>query len=238
MTFNKFFLYVLLSVALALSACSGDEPELLGSFHKSALKLSVNPDQALASVGSSSSSKSSTSGVAIPAIGEFTVSFTAAGESTPMASYIYSQMPEIITLPVGDYSISATCGTNPPAAWNAPYFSGMITTSIAADDLTLPDPIVCTIANTRVSIVFDESVASAMSADSRVDLTANGQTLEVTPALAAEGSVFVAATGQPIEATFRGNISGSPVTATHTVASPLPTHHYRITFRYDSQIHD
>ncbi|MDE6513034.1 MAG: hypothetical protein K2L05_02475, partial [Muribaculaceae bacterium] len=80
MTFKKFFSYFLLTFGFVLGSCSGDEPELLGSFHKSALRLSVNPDQALASVGSSSS-KSSESGIALPAVGEFMVSFTPAGQS-------------------------------------------------------------------------------------------------------------------------------------------------------------
>lgn len=234
----KFFSYILLlTVGLALGSCSGDEPELQGSFPKSALRLSVNSNEALSAIGGPVS-KSSPSGIAVPAVGEFTVSFTAAGETTPQASYLYSEMPEIISLPVGDYRILATCGENLPAAWNTPYFSGYTTTSVVASDVTLADPIVCTIANTRVSIVFDESIASAMSADSKVDLSANGTSIAVTPSEAASGSIFVAPTGEPITATFRGQINGSPVTATHTVASPLPTHHYRIIFRYDSQIHE
>lgn len=237
MTFKKFFSYLLLTIGFALGSCSGNEPELLGSFHKSALRLSVNPDQALASVGSPSS-KSSESGIAIPAVDEFTVSFTPVGESEPEATYRYAEMPEIITLPVGDYSVTATCGKNPAAAWNAPYFTGQIFISVNSDDVTIANPIVCTIANIRVSVVFDESIAAANISDSGVELSANGVTIGMTPAEAAAGSVYVAPTGEPITATFRGKLNGSPITATHIVASPLPTHHYRITFRYDSQIHD
>ncbi len=237
MTFKKFFSYFLLTFGFVLGSCSGDEPELLGSFHKSALRLSVNPDQALASVGSSSS-KSSESGIALPAVGEFMVSFTPAGQSEPEAAYRYDEMPEIITLPVGDYTVAATCGANPAAAWNAPYFTGQINVSVNSDDVVIANPIVCTIANIRVTTVFDESIAAANISDPKVELSANGVTIGVTPAEAAAGSIFVAPTGEPITATFRGKLNGSPVTATHTVASPLPTHHYRITFRYDSQIHD
>lgn len=205
-----------------MAGCSSEEPVAYGSFPKSALSLSVNPQTV-----------SSRADVAAPAAGDFTVSFTPRGEVDPTATFLYGEMPEIISLPVGDYDIVATYGANAPAAWNAPYFRGATSTAVAVDDVTVAEPVVCSVANACVSVVFDEALAAAVGNDWRVDFTANGETLEFTPSTAGSLAFFAIGAG-PVTATLHARLAGNDVVATHTIADPLPARNYHVTFRLSS----
>ncbi|MDE5998376.1 MAG: DUF4493 domain-containing protein, partial [Muribaculaceae bacterium] len=62
--------------------------------------------------------------------------------------YKYGEMPEVLTLPVGEYKVYAHHGENMPAEWDSPYYYGESEFSIDANKITdNVDPIVAKLSN-------------------------------------------------------------------------------------------
>ncbi|MDE6480346.1 MAG: DUF4493 domain-containing protein [Muribaculaceae bacterium] len=176
----------------------------------------------------------------VPSTDDFKVVITRNGgsastySSTPgSVEYKYSEMPEVLTLPVGDYKVFAHHGENKPAAWDEPYYYGESTFGIDANKITDDvDPIVAKLANIRVTIVFHPSLISAMSADSKVEVKVGNQgVLTFTPTESRSAYFKYVNKSSTLAATFTGIVDGSDVVETKTEDNVAPGNHYRITFR-------
>lgn len=176
----------------------------------------------------------------VPSTDDFKVVITRQGSSAYSSyssnagsvEYKYSEMPEVLTLPVGKYKVYAHHGDNKPCAWEEPYYYGESSFDIGANKITDDvDPIIAKLSNIRVSIVFHPSLLSAMSDDSKVDVKVGDQTLTFTPTEKRSAYFKYLDNSQTIAATFRGEVDGSQVEETHTDENVAPGNHYRITFR-------
>ena len=176
----------------------------------------------------------------VPSTDDFKVVITRNGgsastySSTPgSVEYKYSEMPEVLTLPVGDYKVFAHHGENKPAAWDEPYYYGESTFGIDANKITDDvDPIVAKLANIRVTIVFHPSLISAMSADSKVEVKVGNQgVLTFTPTESRSAYFKYVNKSSTLAATFTGIVDGADVVETKTEDNVAPGNHYRITFR-------
>ncbi|MDE6523186.1 MAG: DUF4493 domain-containing protein, partial [Muribaculaceae bacterium] len=176
----------------------------------------------------------------VPSTDDFKVVITRNGgsastySSTPgSVEYKYSEMPEVLTLPVGDYKVYAHHGENKPAAWDEPYYYGESTFGIDANKITDDvDPIVAKLANIRVTIVFHPSLISAMSADSKVEVKVGNQgVLTFTPTESRSAYFKYVKNSSTLAATFTGIVDGADVVETKTEDNVAPGNHYRITFR-------
>ena len=102
--------------------------------------------------------------------GDFTVNFVnnATGEITK--KYTYSKMPEIVSLPVGEYRAEAVYGEDLVAEWDNPFYKGASSFSIEAGKLTDDvDPIECTLRNIKVEVeVVDETGLDIVGEDVQV----------------------------------------------------------------------
>lgn len=147
--------------------------------------------------------------------------------------YKYGEMPEVLTLPVGEYNVYAHHGDNKPAEWDSPYYYGESEFSIDANKITdNVDPIVAKLANIRVTIVFSASLLSAMSDDSKVEVRVGDQGVKVfTPSENRSAYFKHVNQSQSLTATFTGTVDGSEVVETEGFDNVAPGNHYRITFR-------
>lgn len=184
---------------------------------------------------------------AVPSTGDFNVVISRKSVSKTRAAapgsveYKYSDMPEVLTLPVGNYKVYAHYGTdgedplkwNKAAAWDEPYYYGESEFSIDANKITDDvDPIVAKLANIRVTIVFHPSLLSAMSSDSKVEVRVGDQgVMEFTPTETRSAYFKHVNQSQSLTATFTGTVDGSPVVETEGYDNVAPGNHYRITFR-------
>lgn len=189
----------------------------------------------------------STRAAAVPSTGDFNVVISRKSVSKTRAAapgsveYKYSDMPEVLTLPVGNYKVYAHYGTdgedplkwNKAAAWDEPYYYGESEFSIDANKITDDvDPIVAKLANIRVTIVFHPSLLSAMSSDSKVEVRVGDQgVMEFTPTETRSAYFKHVNQSQSLTATFTGTVDGSPVVETEGYDNVAPGNHYRITFR-------
>lgn len=155
----------------------------------------------------------------------------ASGEVTH--EYRYADMPEIVTLPVGDYTVRASYGDNPVAAWDSPYYYGESSFTIEADKITTDiDPVVCRLANVKVTIIFDGSLAPLMGDDAKVTVKAGEKgSLEYTLADQDRAGFFAYDEGSSLTATFSGTIQGYYITETKAYDVIQVGTHYSITFK-------
>jgi len=172
-----------------------------------------------------------------PDVNDFTVEIVKAGETEPTLSYTYSKLPEILTLPIGEYSARAYYGENPAAAFDAPYFYGATEAfNIEADKITADiDPIVCKLSNVKVTVIFAESLASVMSPDSKVTVSVGKAGSEGGSLMFANGETrkgyFAYVEGSnTLGAVFEGEVEGAPTVETKAYDNVAPGNHYRLTF--------
>lgn len=70
----------------------------------------------------------------------------------------FSQMPEILTLPVGNYTVDVVSHHVQKAAWEQPLFKGSQSFSIEDAKITDIGTVVCKFANIKVSIRYEEEL--------------------------------------------------------------------------------
>lgn len=223
-----------LAAASLLAACSKEDPFGIGGTEEG---MGVLKTSALLTSLANAEGYEAATRAAVPSTDDFTVTITKEGARTPAAEYKYSEMPEVLTLAVGNYVVSASHGANNAAAWDEPYYYGESNFEIEENKVTDEvDPIVARLANVRVTIVFHPSLLSVMSPDSKVDVKV-GQVGSMTFTGSEERSAYFryVDNSQTLTATFSGTVDGDAVVETKAYDNVAPGNHYRITFRLHGQ---
>ncbi len=167
--------------------------------------------------------------------GDFTVNFINTKSNETIKSFIYSEMPEIVTLPAGDYTAEAVYGENKDAAWDNPVYNGSSSFSIQAGKITDEvDPIECSLSNMKVEVdVLDETGNDLLGDDIKV-LVKAGATGQLTYDGTHKGSIgyFQYVDGsETITAQFSGTIGGDLITLPAvTYDNAAPGNSYKIRF--------
>lgn len=169
-------------------------------------------------------------------VGEFVVEVKS---SVGVAEYAgtYAEMPEVITLPVGDYTVTVKSPSNPDAAWESPYYEGSQDFSVKENDVTFVDPVVCRLGNVKVTVKYDPALQAVMSDDCAVTVqTGVGGQLSFAKTETRSGHFrYVAGEGTAtLVATFRGTVEGNPEENFRTYTDVAPGNHYIITYRLKS----
>lgn len=240
----KKYIYIMLAVVLAgiFASCSKDAPFDSADARGYGQLLTASLDVSLGNTQGPRSLRHKGVRAAVPSVRDFTVEFYLDGSDTPEVSYKYSDMPEIITLPVGNYRAVASYGSNSPAAWDEPYYAGETTFEIIADEITdKVDPIECSLSNVRVSIDFEQSLRDKMAAGASVTVKVGkgdndpeaGILVFTTDDIEQDRSGFFAyADGSTtLAATFNGIVDGSQSVMTKSYTNVKPGMHYMITFK-------
>jgi hypothetical protein len=229
---KKLYILPLLAASLLATGCSKDDPfgssdgvDGDGKLLKSALAVEVKADAIIREQRTRSDAN----------IDDFNLIFTRDGQSAPAAKYKYGEMPEVITLPAGNYTVTATYGEDRDAAWNSPYYLGKSETfEVRAYEITsYIDPIECTLENVMVSILFDSALANSMSDDSYVVVKVgdnDGLKFTSTEAAAETPGYFRHSDETTLVATFYGTVDGAPVVETKSYTNVQKGYHYRLTF--------
>ncbi|MDE7160439.1 MAG: DUF4493 domain-containing protein [Muribaculaceae bacterium] len=222
---KKYISIALAAASLAIAGgCDKEHPFEGGSdengfLSREALELELKNEEHIARAGS-------------PDVFQSKVEFVnASGEV--VREYRYADMPEVVTLPVGEYTARAIYGDNPVAAWDSPYYRGESKFRIVADKITTDvDPVVCRLSNVKVTITFDESLASRMGDDAKVTVKAGQSgTLDFTLADQSRAGFFAYDEGSSLTATFSGTIDGYYISETKAYDVVQVGTHYSINFK-------
>ncbi len=237
---KKFSLLYILLILLALPSCDKENPfdngkteEETGSLSKSALAIDLRDEEMLSTRATDYD------------IDNFVISITKTGQSSPSFSSRFGDMPDVVTLERGTYTVHAEYGSDVDAEWNAPYYTGDSEEfTIEAGKITdnIGD-IVCRLQNVKVSIVFDPMLMSNMTDDSFVEVRVTqsgadeGKYLRFTKSDQQRGNsgYFKYLEGVSLVAVFRGVVENLQTVETKSYATVNRGHHYKITFKLHSQ---
>lgn len=145
--------------------------------------------------------------------------------------WTFSQMPEVMTLPVGEYTVNVKSHEPLKAEWDNPCYEGSKDFEIRNGEITAIGTVTATLASIKVTVKYSDKLAQAMSADSHVDVVA-GQDAQLTwSATETRDGYFAAVEGSTtLVATFSGSLSGNPVSTLKEFTDVAKGNHYIITF--------
>lgn len=133
-------------------------------------------------------------------------------EGETVKRWKYSEMPEIVTLPVDEgYYIDVISHNQEKAAWDAPFFKGSSEKfNIVKNQLTNAGTITCKLSNIKVSVRFADDLKNIMEDDCKVTVVANDEGMLEFTADETRSGYFQAIEGSTtLIATFSGTIRGS-----------------------------
>ena len=133
-------------------------------------------------------------------------------EGETVKRWKYSEMPEIVTLPVDEgYYIDVISHNQEKAAWDAPFFKGSSEKfNIVKNQLTNAGTITCKLSNIKVSVRFADDLKNIMEDDCKVTVVANDEGMLEFTADETRSGYFQAIEGSTtLIATFTGTIRGS-----------------------------
>ena len=169
---------------------------------------------------------------------DFKIMFFKNGSVAPELRYNYGEMPDVVVLPVGKYTVTATKGANVEAEWESPYIIGTSDEfEINEDEITSDlDPILCKLENVKVSINFAPMLSGNMSSDSYVEVKVGDNAgLQFTKEHEGMAGHFRHTEGVSLVATFHGVVEGLETVETKSFEQVQKGHHYKITFKLRSQ---
>ncbi|MDE6409132.1 MAG: DUF4493 domain-containing protein [Muribaculaceae bacterium] len=169
---------------------------------------------------------------------DFKILFFKDNGTAPEKSYRYADMPDIVTLPVGRYTVTATKGVDVEADWESPYYVGESDAFyIMRDEVTTEvNPIVCRLQNVKVTVEFDPMLSVNMSPDSYVEVKVGDNAgLRYTKDKEGVAGHFKHTEGVSMVASFNGTVEGVPTVENKSFEVVKKGHHYKIRFKLHSQ---
>lgn len=232
------YIYLISGLAVGVTSCSTEAPfsedklDGEGRLLTSAIAVELKTEENLVRAASEE-----------PDVNDFTVDFlNAENPGDPVRSFRYGDMPEVVTLPVGDYIARAYYGgeygsSESTAAFSAPYFKGESARfSIVENKITDNiGTVECSLANVKVTILFDEKLVDVMDANSTVTVRVGEKgLLSFTKDTEESGYFHYDEGSNTISAEFSGVVDGDDTTESKSYNNVQPGNHYRITFKLHS----
>ena len=132
------------------------------------------------------------------------------GENGSIVDYIYKDMPEVVTLPVGNYTVKVKSHEVKNAAWDEPYFFGSKSFSVEKNQVSEVGTVECRLANVRVSIIFDDMLAKKCDDDVKVNvLVGDNASLDYTLTETRSGYFEYIEGSSTLIATFTGTVQNN-----------------------------
>lgn len=237
---KKNILYIMTACAamtLGLSSCH-DDPSIVkpvdggeGQINLAALSIDTSDAEKVVN---------STAGRAADIdINDFIVTITNKDDESFVRTWRYAEMPEVVTLPVGDnYVVSVESHKVQKAEWEKPYFRGSEEFSVAAGEITTVGTVTARFSSLKVTIVFDESLKAIVDNDANVTVSANDEgqlTYTRSDIDAARAGYFeVVENSMTMIAHFEGKIGGVATTYDTPFTTVEAGQHHIITYKAKS----
>lgn len=162
----------------------------------------------------------------------FLVDVVRTSDNANVASWTYATMPQLPTFAVGSYEVQVRSRVLKDAEWSAPYYLGSQTFDIRNGEVTDVGPIVCKLANVRVTIDYGPKLLEATGGEGfTITVTSTpGVYLQYTGKETRSG--YFAYTGQTtMVARFQGRVNGVNEDFSHVLENIAPGQHRKLTFR-------
>lgn len=162
----------------------------------------------------------------------FLVDVVRTSDNANVASWTYATMPQLPTFAVGSYEVQVRSRVLKDAEWSAPYYLGSQTFDIRNGEVTDVGPIVCKLANVRVTIDYGPKLLEATGGEGfTITVTSTpGVYLQYTGKETRSG--YFTYNGQTtMVARFQGRVNGVNEDFSHVLENIAPGQHRKLTFR-------
>lgn len=222
---------LMLSAALAsMMLVSCDDPTYPGMETKGEGRLSTSSMDVSVNTSETVIKRAAAKGYDVSG---FTVNVVNKESGNIKETWKYSEMPGVVTLPVGNYSIEVYNAPVKIADWEAPYYYSSKDFKITKNEITEVGAMVCKLNNIKVSIKYSPELAA---------LIGKGDDVKVNVVVGEEGMLdFVytekrsgyfkyVAQSTTLIATFSGTVDGCFIEEYKALADVAPGQHRIITF--------
>lgn len=207
---KKLFLicFTLLAGILVFSACHseamGEESGGKGELNLASMKAEVNTEVETVYLGSRAESGVDFSNYVVTIYD---------AQSQQVEQWKYGEMPEIISLSVGTYTVDVASAEAPSNGFDTPYYEGSATCTIEENKIVDVPAITCKLSNMLFTVEYDENFKSKMSDDVVTTITVGENSLEI-PATETRSAYLVAPEGETTSLTvdLKGTIDGETIT--------------------------
>ena len=127
--------------------------------------------------------------------------------------YTYSEMPEIISLPVGTYTVVASSAETATNGFDVPFYTGSTEQfTIKENELTEVSALTCRLANVMISVEYDEELRKLMGEDVVTTVKIGDHSLDIPSSETRKAYLIAPASASSMEITLKGTIDGESVT--------------------------
>ncbi len=151
-------------------------------------------------------------------------------DNQPVANWTYAEMPEVVSLNVGEYTIEVKSHQLQSAEWERPYYYGSKSFKIEKSKVTEPGDIVCKFSNVKVSVAYSEALEAALGNDVIVNILVGESSLDYVKGEQRAGYFALPSSSSTIIATFTGSVNGNAVSLRKTFTNIETGQHHIITF--------
>lgn len=126
-----------------------------------------------------------------------------------VGNWIYGEMPEIISLAVGNYTVEAASSSQPTTGINKPYYKGEQEFTIEANKLTEVETIECKLANICVTFDFTDEFAKLIEDDFEAVFKIGDNSVKMTKADEGKKAYLPAVSeNNSLDITWKGTLDG------------------------------
>lgn len=127
--------------------------------------------------------------------------------------YTYSEMPEIISLPVGTYTVVASSAEAATNGFDIPFYTGSTEQfTIKENELTEVSALTCRLANVMISVEYDEELRKLMGEDVVTTVKIGDNSLDIPSSETRKAYLIAPASAGSMDITLKGTIDGESVT--------------------------
>lgn len=127
--------------------------------------------------------------------------------------YTYSEMPEIISLPVGTYTVVASSAEAATNGFDVPFYTGSTEQfTIKENELTEVFALTCRLANVMISVEYDEELRKLMGEDVVTTVKIGDHSLDIPSSETRKAYLIAPASAGSMDITLKGTIDGESVT--------------------------
>lgn len=207
---KKIFLicFTLLAGVLLFSSCHSEAMDenvshAKGNLNLSSLKTDVDLDIETVYVGSRADETVDVSNFLVAIYDS---------KSQKVEQWKYSEMPEVVSLTVGTYSIEVLSAEAPSNGFDAPFYKGTATCEIKENELVDVPAITCKLANMLFSVVYDEEFQDKMGNDVVTTISVGENSLDI-PYTETRKAYLIAPEGETaaLNVTLKGTIDGETI---------------------------
>lgn len=181
-----FICFTLLASTLFFCACHSESMDNIvntkGELKLSTLKVGVDTDVDVVYLDSRAESGVDLSNYIVTIYDE---------SSQQAGQWTYSEMPEIVSLSVGTYTVEVKSAAEPANGFEAPYYEGTVTCEVKENEVTDVPTISCKLANMMFTIEYEEAFKNKMSDDVVTTLSIGENSLQI-PATETRAAYLIA----------------------------------------------